>query len=98
MNQERDEYVIETFRGRKIRQIIALIPIFIGFYLLISADNPELNFLGLSEDLSAGIAIGFILISLIFSLFNWRCPNCNSYLGKDMSPKFCKKCGSQLQD
>jgi rRNA maturation endonuclease Nob1 len=33
---------------------------------------------------------------LIFSLFNWRCPSCNKYLGKAINAKFCAKCGVQL--
>lgn len=41
--------------------------------------------------------IGSILVfvALIFSKFNWRCPKCNSYLGKG-NPKHCIKCGEQL--
>jgi len=33
----------------------------------------------------------------VFSLYNWRCPACNKYLGKQRSPKYCSKCGVALQ-
>ena len=33
---------------------------------------------------------------LIFSFRNWRCPACNRYLGRTMSPRFCPKCGVEL--
>ncbi|WP_444930785.1 hypothetical protein ACJJIF_03090 [Microbulbifer sp. SSSA002] len=37
-----------------------------------------------------------VALYLIFSKFNWRCPGCENYLGKGLSPKFCKSCGFEL--
>ena len=35
--------------------------------------------------------------AILFSLYNWRCPACSKYLGKQRSPKYCSKCGVALQ-
>lgn len=46
----------------------------------------------------AGPAFVVLVISaLAFSLWNWRCPACNRYLGKGARPRFCAKCGAPLQ-
>lgn len=46
-----------------------------------------------------GLTFGaLILASLVLSLINWRCPACNTYLGKKISPRFCSKCGTELMD
>ncbi|HEV8377104.1 MAG TPA: hypothetical protein VGR38_12815 [Candidatus Polarisedimenticolia bacterium] len=38
-----------------------------------------------------------IVGALLFSFWNWRCPACEKYLGKSLSPRFCPKCGVALQ-
>jgi rubrerythrin len=38
----------------------------------------------------------FFAAAVVFSLFNWRCPACSSYLGKRFNPRFCPSCGAQL--
>ncbi|HET6373844.1 MAG TPA: hypothetical protein VFG76_11075 [Candidatus Polarisedimenticolia bacterium] len=42
------------------------------------------------------IAFAIILAGLGFSLYNWRCPACNKYLGRGLGPRFCPKCGVEL--
>ncbi len=37
-----------------------------------------------------------LILFIVFSLQNWRCPRCRAYLGREMNPKFCKNCGVQL--
>ena len=44
------------------------------------------------------IAIVFIFGGIGLSLWNWRCPGCNKYLGKSFYPKHCSGCGAQLRD
>ena len=81
----------EEFATRRKRQLIATIPILallIGFALVGErAENTAYPF----------IMIGVVLVMLIFSLRNWRCPACDSYLGRGWNPKFCSKCGAQLR-
>ena len=42
------------------------------------------------------IALLVLLWLIGFSLFNWRCPRCNAYLGK-FSFKHCSNCGVELR-
>jgi hypothetical protein len=37
-----------------------------------------------------------VLGLFVFSLFNWRCPRCNAYLGR-WSFKHCSNCGIELR-
>lgn len=43
------------------------------------------------------VAVLIIIGVVIFSRYNWRCPKCNSYLGKGTNPKHCSNCGEELQ-
>ena len=47
-----------------------------------------------------GMAIAsllFLVGVIVFTLLNWRCPNCNSFLGKRFLMKKCDQCGVRLQ-
>ncbi len=46
------------------------------------------------------IALGIAFLLLVaagFSWLNWRCPACESYLGRGLSPNHCPKCGVALR-
>lgn len=90
--------IIEEFRQRRTRQWIAAIPGVIAFLIAYWAlDHPDRTLFGLS---STHMAIGaFVLVAayVLFSIRNWRCPSCEGYLGKNMNPAFCPKCGSKLK-
>jgi len=79
---ERGKLSIKTeFASRKRNQIIVSISLIAMIILFVLfGENPDVLFTG---------GIGF-------SLFNWRCPACNKYLGKSINPKFCSKCGAPL--
>ncbi len=38
------------------------------------------------------------ILTMVFSYYNWRCPSCKSYLGRNMSVETCPKCGVRLTD
>ena len=92
---EQTEYqkarVREEFATRRKRQLIVMIPILlllIGYVLLGErTENTAYPF----------ILIGVVLVTLVFSFRNWRCPACDGYLGRGLNPKFCSKCGAQLR-
>ncbi len=42
-------------------------------------------------------AAGLVLAAAGFSWLNWRCPACEKYLGKGLSPSHCPKCGVALR-
>jgi len=93
-NQPPDPNVIQRFKQRRKRQIIATIPFIIGLILLIVGSERG----GFSPAIVGPVFLTYVIGMLIFSFKNWRCPGCNRYLGKGMSPRFCQKCGIQLQE
>ena len=88
--------ISEAFKRKRTRQILAVGPFVLAFIALLSVEHNSTGIFGLPRDIVLGIAFALIISVLIFSLFNWRCPACNKYLGKGISPKFCSKCGVQL--
>ena len=73
----------EEFKKRKRNQIIGTIIVSIAMVVVIITEG--------------NISPVVIIIGVvIFSFKNWRCPNCNKYLGKSLSPKFCQHCGEEL--
>lgn len=73
----------ETFKKKKKLQI--LVPI-IGALVAIALFLINIR----------PVAVLIIIGVVIFSIFNWRCPKCNSYLGKGTNPKHCNNCGVEL--
>lgn len=87
------------FKRRRARQISALFPlalVFIALYWLQS--HPKEQLFGLSTIAWAAIMGAIIVGFIVFTLSNWRCPSCRSYLGKGINPRFCRQCGTQLQE
>lgn len=97
MDKQSNPEVIEEFRKRKGRQLMVLLPVFAAVFLMAMTDGPGEAVMGISGDILVPISIGVIFAGVAFSIYNWRCPSCNGYLGKGFSPKFCTKCGEQLQ-
>ncbi len=95
---ERQKASIKTqFATRKRNQMLVSIPL-IGLVILmvLFGDTPDQMILGIPVTMwGPGFAI-LLLAGIGFSLYNWRCPACNKYLGKSISPKFCAKCGTAL--
>jgi len=96
--QERNQEVIDSFKKRKTRQLIASVPLIAAIIpLVMMEDSAEQALFGIPIAILLPICITVFIAGLIFSIFNWRCPSCSGYLGKAFSPKFCTKCGAQLQ-
>jgi hypothetical protein len=93
-----DPTVSEEFSKRKKRQIIAAVPATLMIILLLAAEKagPE-GLASIPIFVLGPVAIATIFAVVAFSLINWRCPSCKKYLGKRISPRFCAKCGVQLQ-
>ena len=89
--------IIEEFKKKRTRQIMAVGPIILAFIALLSVESNPTGIFGLPPNIVLGLSFALIISVLIFSLFNWRCPSCNKYLGQAMNPKFCSRCGIQLR-
>jgi hypothetical protein len=85
----------EQFAARRRNQIILAIPLIAVIVLMVSSEGQD-AVLGIPLTVAGPGAIALILGGLAFSLYNWRCPACNGYLGKSISPKFCARCGTEL--
>jgi len=95
---EREERVIEEFRRRRTRQFIVIVPmVAVLFFMTTRGEGESISFAGLPEAVVGAAALAIILAALVFSIYNWRCPACNRYLGKAINPAFCSKCGAQLR-
>jgi hypothetical protein len=97
IEQQITEFKAEFARRRK-RQLLVTIPIVACIVLVrvFSREEDALVF-GLPASVVIGAAFAVIAAVVAFTLWNWRCPACNKYLGKGMSPSFCSKCGVPLQ-
>lgn len=86
------------FAVRRRRQILLVVPFVLFFIAITMARNGRgLDRLGLPPEAVSGAFLIFAIAGVLFSLRNWRCPACNGYLGRGMSPRFCPKCGVGLQ-
>lgn len=83
------------FAARRRNQIILAVPLIAVILLLVSSEGQD-SVLGIPITIAGPGAVVLILAGLVFSLYNWRCPACNGYLGKAISPKFCARCGVEL--
>ncbi len=96
---DRQQAEIRTlFALRRRRQLLISLPLIaliMGFAFLEKGNSGA--FLGIPPSI---VFPGFLVMiagAVVFSLYNWRCPACNKYLGKQRSPKYCSKCGVALQ-
>jgi hypothetical protein len=82
-------------RRRQLLVSLPLIALIMGFAFLEKSNTGA--FLGIPPSIVLPGFLAMIAGAVVFSLYNWRCPACNKYLGKQRSPKYCSKCGVELQ-
>jgi hypothetical protein len=89
-----------AFAVRQRRQIILAIPLVVMVLAVGSgvAENEQAQTLfGMPRELAGPGFFGLVLAALAFSVWNWRCPACNKYLGKSLHPARCHACGIALR-
>lgn len=88
--------VMKEYQKRRKKQwIVVLLCIPVVLLYLLQSFSKRLPFIG-----DGGMAIASILFLvgvIAFTLINWRCPNCNAFLGKNISAHRCEECGARLQ-
>jgi len=98
MNQKNAETMAE-YRKRRTRQWIASgLVIALVLPNMLRSKSDGFNLFGLPENLTAPVFMAVVIAVVIFSLTNWRCPECNKYLGKTFNPSYCSRCGTQLHE
>jgi rRNA maturation endonuclease Nob1 len=92
------DQIKEEFAKRKKRQYILSAPIilFLVAAMLVSKHS-EIKMFGLSNGIIVGLAFALVLVFVIYTIRNWRCPACEKYLGRSISIDFCPKCGVKLK-
>ncbi len=99
--KQTDPLVMAEFKQRRTWQLVAVAPILAAMIYLIFTGKDgagPVELLGIPVSAGIPLCIAIVCAGLIFSFFNWRCPACKGYLGKAINPRFCHKCGVQLQD
>jgi hypothetical protein len=90
--------ILGAFSRRRRNQLLllgALMPITIG--ALLYQRHVVGTVLGMPAQLGAPIFLVLVVGSVLFSLWNWRCPACGGYLGRSLNPKYCPSCGVRLR-
>jgi len=88
---------MREFGLRQSRQFIA-IAVTLLLLLFLALLYKRHDILGVFTK-EAVIAAQILLVATFigFSVFNWRCPSCTKYLGRDINRRICKKCGARLR-
>jgi hypothetical protein len=96
--QERDnKKIMRDFRLRMNRQFLAIATTLV-LLLFLALLHKHPDFLGnFSKNTIFPAQILLIAAFVGFSAFNWRCPLCKKYLGKDISRRICRHCGTRLR-
>lgn len=88
----------KSFAARRRRQLMLSAPMFLLIAGLVGMERQgRAVFLGIEADNLILFLFLAIAGAVAFSLWNWRCPSCKGYLGRQISPKFCSRCGVELQ-
>lgn len=92
------EAIKEAFRRRREKQRWVLMALLVMVVAVVSlADSRTQAVLGVPSAVWAPAVFSVIGGAFVYTLFNWRCPACNRYLGRQPSPRVCGKCGARLQ-
>lgn len=93
---EMDKVEVKSqFARRKRNQLIVVVPFVAALMLMMLSEGKD-AVMGVPITIILPVAGVLIVAVLVYSIINWRCPACNKYLGKAMSPKFCTHCGAEL--
>ena len=84
------EQLKEEFATRRKSQyiLIAAAVVLIIFDVMLFSNN------------DAVFTLIFLVLIAVFTLFRdriWRCPACEKFLGKNLNPSCCPKCGAQFK-
>lgn len=87
-----------AFALRRRRQMLATVPLVVAVFVAATADaSAGTTLVGIPTDIALPLCVATAVGTIVFALWNWRCPACNAYLGKAMSPSFCSHCGAPLR-
>ncbi|MBF0506109.1 MAG: hypothetical protein HQL09_04675 [Nitrospirae bacterium] len=97
MEKKDNKESMRVFNLRRDRELLAIaVTLCLLLFLALLHRRPDL--LGtFSKNSIVGAQIMSLSAFIGFSVFNWRCPSCNKYLGPDINRRICNKCGTRLR-
>ncbi|UCH81324.1 MAG: hypothetical protein JSW20_01610 [Nitrospiraceae bacterium] len=96
--QEKDVNQIKReFWQRQGRQILAIaVALFLIILMAVVYKRQDL-FGEYSKNTLVSAQLAVITAFICFTVFNWRCPACKKYLGKDIHKHLCRHCKTRLR-
>ncbi len=86
------------FASRRLKQLLITGPVVMLMIFVSMASEGKISVLNsCALSLFMPVILFVVIGVLVFSLINWRCPACNSYLGRSMNPRYCPRCGIGLR-
>lgn len=86
------------FVARRRRQLLVSFPLIALIMAAVFLERGKHDALfGIPPSIILPGFLALVAGAIVFSLYNWRCPACNRYLGKQRNPKYCSRCGVELR-
>jgi len=97
MDKRDSKQIMREFRLRQSRQILAIaVALFLVIAIAVLYKRPD-RFGEFSKNTPLAVQFVLIMAFVVFTAYNWRCPSCNKYLGKNIDRRICKQCGTKLR-
>ena len=87
----------QEYARRRKRQWSIVIPVVVIVVIAMQMVDSHETYLGLSSTVVLLLGLGILLGAFAFSVYNWRCPACSTYVGRG-NPTFCPECEFKLKD
>lgn len=76
-------------KNRRIITIAVTVALLVLLALMDYADVDKI-------ESAAWVILSLIAGIVLYGFVDWRCPNCNTFLGRGMAPQYCSNCGVKL--
>lgn len=80
----------KAVKNRRNVLFLILIALLIGITVIENLDFDK-------KEMLIKLLLGLIVFGIFFLFADYRCPKCDSFLGKNTSNNYCSKCGLKLQ-
>ena len=97
MQKSDDKQITRDFWLRQGRQLFAIAAaLFLVLFLSVIYKRHDL-FGEYSKNTLFASQLMVIAAFIGFTAFNWRCPSCKKYLGRDINKRACRHCRTRLR-
>jgi len=97
MQRYDDKQITRDFWMRQGRQLVAIaVALFLVLLMAVAHKRHDL-FGEYSRNTLFTAQLVVIITFIVFTAFNWRCPSCKKYLGRDINKCVCRHCKARLR-